>query len=527
MFCPVTRLVALGALSLALLPATAQPLAPLVAAVHAAGGSAADAASLRGAIPEEAYLFAGDAAAGDQFGVSVALSGDYAIVGAWLDDDAGTSSGAAYVFVRAGGTWGQQAKLTADDAAEGDAFGFAVALDGARAVIGALYDDDGGSDSGAAYVFVREGDTWTQEAKLTASDAAAGDRFGVRVALAGGRALVGAYRADGVGTDSGAAYVFAHDGSAWTQEARLTPAAAAAGDEFGFAVVLADTHAVIGAWLADAGAPDTGAAFVFRREGTVWTEEARLTADVPATGDLFGGAVALSGDRVLVGARATHAGPPDSGAAYLFRRDAALWVPETRLVASDGTAGDEFGSSVALDGDYAVVGAWRDGRLGPNSGSAYLFVNANATWTEVARLVSSDTDDDDRFGVSVALDGDGTLVGAYGRDHVAEGSGAAYLFRIVLPTARETDAPAERATVALFPNPALTALQIRATLPRQGFARIVVSDMLGRRLMVPFAQVAQGEVSVTVPTRGLAPGVYTVVVEAAGEVQTHRFTVGR
>ena len=189
----------------------------------------------------------GDAAAVDCFGTSVSISGDTALVGAYQDDDAGSDTGSAYVFVRSGDTWTQQAKLTASDAAAGDFFGYSVSVSGDTAIIGALRDDDAGSGSGSAYVFVRSGTTWTQQQKLTASDAAGEDQFGISVSIDGDTALVGAYDDDDAGAMSGSAYVFVRSGDTWTQQQKLTASDAAAGDFFSYSVSVSGDTALVGA----------------------------------------------------------------------------------------------------------------------------------------------------------------------------------------------------------------------------------------------------------------------------------------
>ena len=174
----------------------------------------------------ETKLTASDAAAGDFFGGrtsnSIAASGDTAVVGAYLDDDAGTSSGSAYIFVRAGASWSEQAKLTASDAAARDLFGQAVSIDGDTVVVGSFFDDDAGSHSGSAYIFSRSVDTWRQQAKLTTIDPAEADQFGSSVSVNGDAAVVGAPFDDDLGGDSGSAYVFRRVGANWIQEAKLT-----------------------------------------------------------------------------------------------------------------------------------------------------------------------------------------------------------------------------------------------------------------------------------------------------------------
>ena len=193
----------------------------------------------------EQKLTAGDAAAGDQFGRSVGISGDTMVVGADLDDDNATSTGSAYVFVRSGSTWPEQQKITASDAAEGDEFGEFVAVSEDHLVVGSPQDDDAGASSGSAYMYLRTGSTWDDEQKITASDAAAGDEFGASVAIDGETAVVGAPLAD-LGADAGAAYVFVLSGGSWTQQAKLTAGDPAVNDQFGTSVAIDGDTVVVG-----------------------------------------------------------------------------------------------------------------------------------------------------------------------------------------------------------------------------------------------------------------------------------------
>lgn len=327
---------------------------------------------------QQAKLTAADAAVGDEFGISVALSGDTAIVGAHMDDDAGGDCGSAYVFVRddqgtpdrSDDTWSQQAKLTANDAAAEDFFGTSVGLSGVTALVGAWGDNDAGSDSGSAYVFVRFGTNWAHQAKLTASDAAMGDSFGTSVGLSGETALVGAPMNDGVGS----AYVFVRGGSSWSQEDKLTASDAGAADGFGSSVGLSGDLALVGAPMDDDAGGDSGSAYVFVRSAMSWSQEDKLNTLDAAPGDSFGLAVALSADMALVGAAMDDVAGGDSGSAYVFMRDgSADWRLQNRFTASDAAAGDIFGSAVALSGGTALVGAPGDDDGGDGSGSAYLF----------------------------------------------------------------------------------------------------------------------------------------------------------
>ncbi len=199
----------------------------------------------------------------DRFGVSVAVDGDTAVIGAYGNDDAGPESGSAYVFVRNGTTWSEQAKLTASDAATYDRFGDSVAADGDTAVIGAPLDDDAAPESGSAYVFVRNGTTWNEQAKLTASDAATSDVFGESVAVDGDTAAIGSPLDDDAGFDSGSAYVFVRSGTTWNEQAKLTASDAAAYDVFGKSVAVGGDTAVVGARLNDDAGTNSGSAYVY------------------------------------------------------------------------------------------------------------------------------------------------------------------------------------------------------------------------------------------------------------------------
>ena len=332
----------------------------------------------------EIKLTASDGAEGDQFGTSVAVSDGTVLVGAPFDDDMGTDSGSAYLF----GPDGTETKVTASDGASGDRFGDSVALSGGTALVGARDDNDKGSNSGSAYLFAPDG----TETKLTASDGESGDAFGTSVALSGDTALVGAQGDDDKGLSSGSAYLFDADGT----ETKLTASDGAILNFFGISVALSGGTALVGA-----PGSSSGSAYLFDADGT---QAQKLTASDGA-GDEFGTSVALSGDTALVGAFADDDKGLGSGSAYLFDADGA----ETKLTASDGASDDQFGRSVALSGNLALVGAENDDDNGTDSGSAYLF--DVRTGAELAKLTASDGAASDRFGVSVALDGSTAVVG--------------------------------------------------------------------------------------------------------------------
>jgi hypothetical protein len=382
-------------------------------------------------------MFAAGGAVSDSFGTSVAISGDTAIVGAYRDDvGANVDQGSAYVFIRTGSTWTQQAQLTAAGGAADDWFGFSVAISGDTAIVGAYSDDVGANvNQGSAYVFVRTGSTWTQQAQLTAADGAAFDFFGVCVAISGDTAIVGAIYDDvGANASQGSAYVFVRAGSTWTQQTQLTAAGGAADDYFGGSVVVSGNTAIVGAARDDVGANvDQGSACVFVRNGSTWTQQAQLTAADGAANDDFGGSVAISGETAIVGADSDDVGVNvGQGSACVFVRTGSTWSQQAQLTAADGAAFDFFGVCVAISGDTALVGASVD-MVGANfsQGSAYVFTRAGSTWTQQAQLTAAGGAARDYFGVGVAISGDTAIVGANSDDVGASfDQGSAWTFDV-------------------------------------------------------------------------------------------------
>ena len=477
------------------------------------GLSAADWSSIRSACAtsitsQQAYLKASNTSAGDNFGASVAVAGDTVVVGAYREDSSTTGvnsvsnetangSGAAYVFVRSGSTWSQQAYLKASNPSVGDNFGASVAVAGDTLVVGACREDssttgvnsvsnEAAINSGAAYVFVRRGGIWSQQAYLKASNTGASDLFGVSVAVAGDTVVVGANREDGSTTgvnsmsneaasESGAAYVFVRSGGIWSQQAYLKASNTGTFDFFGISVAVAGDTVVVGAdleWSSTTGvnsvsnnaAMGFGAAYVFVRSGSTWSQQAYLKAGNTGKYDAFGISVAIAGDTVVVGAfgegsltTGVNSLPNElasgSGAAYVFVRSGSTWSQQAYLKASNTGAGDNFGFSVAVAGDTIIIGAPGDdsSTTGVNSvsnearkgsGAAYVFIRSGSTWNQQAYLKASNTGADDFFGTSVAVSGNTVISGAYAEDSITTGinsvpnkaaaivSGAAYIFTL-------------------------------------------------------------------------------------------------
>ena len=366
------------------------------------------------------------------FGKSVAIDGDLMVVGAPEEDALDDSSGAAYVFVRADGDWYLQAKLLASDGGFFDKFGSSVAIDGVTVAVGAPgHVDPGGNDQGAVYIFARSADgQWSEQIKLVASDGGAVDRFGESVAV-DGDTVVGGARAHGVpGTNAGAAYVFVRSGPGWGLQQKLASDDIQAGDRFGTSVAVEGDAIVVGAENDDHGAgDDEGSAYVFVRSGTVWTQQQRLYASDAAAEDEFGISVAVSLDTIVVGAfRDDHAGGDGAGSAYVFVRSGGNWSQQQKLVAADAAADDGFGVSVDVELDTAVIGAFRGDFFATNAGSAYVFTRHGAVWS-LQQEMDGDVTTNSLFGYSVGLSGDTIVVGAQSDDNFGgENAGSAWVF---------------------------------------------------------------------------------------------------
>lgn len=450
-------------------------------------------------IAQQAYAKASNTESDDGFGSAVAVSGNTVVVGAPMESSSATGvngngfnnnatgSGAAYVFVRNGETWSQEAYLKASNTGEGDGFGWSVAISGDTIVIGAYQEDsnativngggsnNGAAGAGAAYVFTRNGSIWTQQAYLKASNAGAGDLFGSVVAVAGDTAVIGANReasqATGINGDSasnaayasGAAYVFVRSGTTWIQQAYVKASDTASGAEFGSALGISGDSLVVGAPLSASGA---GAAYVFARNGTTWSQQARLQASNSAASIWFGQAVAISGDTVVAGApgEASNAtgvngnqadtSASGAGAAYAFIRSGGTWTQQGYLKASNTAGSDAFGRTVALEGSALIIGApgedssatGIDGNQADNaaasSGAAYAFSRVNGVWSQYSYLKASNTGAADEFGKALAVANGTVVIGAPRESSNATGvqgvqsnnlapwSGAAYLFSI-------------------------------------------------------------------------------------------------
>jgi hypothetical protein len=363
-------------------------------------------------------LVAPDAQTDAEFGRSVAIDGDTIAVGAPNDNDKRPYSGAVYTVSRNGaGVWGVLQKVDAPATVTVDTFdefGSSVAISDDNLVIGAPNDeDDDGVRKGSVYIFNRNGvGAWNFRQRLLLSDGRDHDRFGQNVAISGDNLVVGAFLVDDGGIiNAGAAYVSHFSGNTWGEPQELVADDKESYDYFGNSVAIDGDTIVVGSRYHNVdGVADAGSAYVFHSSGGSWETEQKLVASDGQASDFFGYSVAISGDKLVVGAHGVDDdGINNVGAAYVFHLLEDTWVESQKILAPDAAAYDHFGYSVTIEDDTIVVGSIGDDNL---KGSAYIFKLMGGTWEFVQKLVALDRAIGDWFGNSVAISGDNVVAGA-------------------------------------------------------------------------------------------------------------------
>ena len=373
------------------------PSSPAATSLHAVTPIGRQLAELKGS----------DTLAGEAVGVSVAISGTIAVVGA---PGYAKDAGRAYVYSGTAGHWQQVAELKGADTVSGDFFGYSVAISGTTAVVSA---PGYAKNAGRVYVFIKTAKHWKQVAELKGSDTVASDYLGDSVAVSGATVLVGA---DGHRKNAGRAYLFAETANGWKQAGEWRGSDTVEGDGFGYMVAVSGTSAIVGA---PDHAKSAGRAYVFATTAKGWKQVAELKGSDTVTNNGFGVSVAISGTIAVAGAP----GFADAaGRAYVFKKTGEAWTQVSQLKSVGAVAKEDFGYTVAVSGTTAVVGA---PGLAKDAGRAYAFTDAANGWTQVAEIKGSDTVANDYFGYSVAVSGTTAVVGADGH---ANSAGRAYVF---------------------------------------------------------------------------------------------------
>ena len=467
---------------------------------------------------------ASDGAPLDRFGSAVSIDGDYTIVGAVGHADNGSESGAAYMFMRVDTTWMEMAKLTASDGAAGDEFGFSVAMKGDYAVVGAPEKDDIGSHSGAVYVFQRNGNTWAETGKLSGSFVTQDSHFGWSVSIDGDYLAAGA-----TGIDSqhpGLVYIFQRIGNSWTEVSNFFTPDIGEGDNFGSSLSISGEYVIVGDENYPAGGA-SGAAYVFKRNGASWTNMAKLTASDAALGDQFAWTVSINGDYAVVSAPSNDDAGESSGSVYIFGRQDSNWVEITKLTAGDAFIGQRFGWSASIRGNFAVAGA-----IGPDNvtpGAAYVFQRNNATWSEIVKFITADIGEGDLFGSSVSISDQHIVIGD---ENFPAGvaTGSAYVFTAaLLPVGIDDGNGGISAGFVLnqnYPNPFNPSTTIRYELPTRSYVVLKIFNLLGQEVATLIDQTkAAGRYEVEWEPARMSSAIYFYRLQAGEFVETKKLVV--
>lgn len=495
-------------------------------------------------------LSAADKAGGDRFGYSIAMSGDYAIIGAYDEDEdvngmnKKTSAGSAYILKNNAGVWTQVQKIVASDRTALDEFGSSVAISGNYAIVGAPYADRDAAgnnplaDAGAAYIFINTNGTWTEVQKVVPSDRSIRAYFGNAVAIAGDYALIGTI-SDEIGTGgtlvpfAGAAYFFNRQGSLWQQSNKVVVTNDSESVLFARNFALTPDFAIIGAYYDSWDASgnnildEAGAAYVYKNVGGNWEFSQKLVAEDRRELAFFGLDIAMQGDYALVGSvwASSYAGGDtigSCGAVYVFKLDADNWRQVQKLAASDPLNGADFGNSIGISGDYAVIGAFRHRPdLTAEYGAAYVYKIRNGTWFENARLVATDKAGGDAFGISVAISGSYVMSGASGKDVAVPGAstlfdaGAVYIYSTNSSVGIIENSFGE--TLRMYPNPTAGNFSVDLAAKYES-VEVQLADLNGKLIQSGFFKEVQViDLSIAAPD-----GIYLLRVKSGDKQVTIR-----
>jgi len=396
-----------------------------------------------------------DGDTGSIFGYNVRISGNYAIVGASTEKLNNIRTGVAYVYKNENNRWKLQNKLTADDAEFRDSFGESVGISGNYAIVGAWGNDDGAYQTGSAYIFHNNNGIWEQQAKLLASDGLEYDHFGKKVAIYDNYAVVAARDDEDDGYNGGTVYIYKNNGGNWDFHQKLDAADGADYFHFGTSVDINGNHLLVGT-VANV---DEQRAYMYKNVDGIWQLEDILIPDDGEINEGFAKSVHIDGDYAIIGALNDTDNGANSGSAYIFKLIGNVWQQQEKLLAFDGSINDLFGASVSISGNYALIGAIHDNINDINSGSSYLFENIEDNWVFHSKQSASDGELRDYFG-SVDIDGDYSIIGAWhNSNEKGINAGAAYIFGPPTTSTLQIN----NTNIKVFPNPTTGTVNISST----------------------------------------------------------------
>lgn len=457
-----------------------------------------------------------DLAEEDAFGWSVDIYGNYALIGSVYDDDNGIQSGSAYIYHFDGTQWTEHTKITASDGGFADYFGYAVSIHDGQLIVGAYRDFVGSVRSGSAYVYTQDGGSWVETAKLVPDDPEEEDRFGAKVAIYGNYAAVGAYFDDDLGESSGAVYVYKKSAGEWAFHQKLTPESLLANDYFGASVTISEDFLFVGAQGSSAYANTSGKVFIYTLLDGTWTLSDEVYPPDPTSFQNFGVSLSVSGETLAIGAYNDPAVANESGSVYLFEKTGSNWEFFQKIFPSDGHAGAKFGHSLAIENNRLVVGSIYDQTLPGETGSAYVYTReSSGNWLLSAKIVPDDAQDEQRFSAGVGLSGKFAIAGAPYDNEYGFHTGAAYLCDLdIILHQQETNFSTKQSVS--YPNPATNAIMI--LLPNdERKAVITIYNLFGMQLIEK--QIIESQTSIDITS--LKPGNYIYSVQYQNGLREH------
>ncbi len=416
---------------------------------------------------------------GSFFGSSISVENNTMIVGAF-------GAGTSHVFNYDGSNWIEEIKLIPTNGNQGDAFGNSVSLDNNYAIIGAVFDEDNGNESGSAYIFKKMGINWYEEAKLLPSDPDTLDRFGNSVVIDEDYAIVTSYGNDIDGVENaGSIYVFKRTGTNWTEEARLTPSDPDTNDYFGYSIDFQDSTIVVSSIYDDDFGFESGSVYIFEKIANAWVETGKINSIDCSTGDSFGVSVSLNGNQLAVGAYGNNDDGSNSGSAYIFENLNGSWLQTAKLTASDASAEDWFGGKLSLHNDFLLVSAYNDSVNGnPQQGSAYIFHKEGNQWVEKTKIFDQNNSQT-KYGLVTEISDDFALIGAPFDFEYGFQSGAIFAYDlddVVSVEENNSEMISEYRLGSNYPNPFNPTTTIEYSISENSFVTLEVFNVLGQKV---------------------------------------------
>ncbi|MBN1968924.1 MAG: T9SS type A sorting domain-containing protein [Candidatus Delongbacteria bacterium] len=419
----------------------------------------------------EQKIFAADGEVEDYFGESVSISGDFAIVGAPLNN---YPDGAAYLYQKVNDQWLLSEKLLASDSIYTMGFGSSVFINNDYMIISANHNYN--NSSGSAYIYYHDCDNWNEIAIIAASGSPICDQYGCSVGISesGDYAVVGAYSDDENGEHSGAVYIYQRNGSEWNLQMKIMALDGEINDSFGFSTFITDNYLFVSATGDCDNGDDSGSIYVYENNGTTWEFHSKLIASHNTSNDRFGRSISVCDDLLIVGTYCY-----DQGEAYVFRNDNSSWIEETILTASDGFSYDRFGCSVSISGDFIIVGACNRPDVA-TSASAYFFEQDGSDWVELNKLT---IDNWGAFGYSVSISDENAIVGANLDCGISNATGAAYLI-LNDETSIDQQSITSSVNIRNYPNPFNPSTIIEFSIQNNSKINLSINNIKGQKVRV-------------------------------------------